>query len=70
MDFADGFQSSSLDPCAVRKTYFATSIQANRLLFPARESFGQGVADASIKYFIWPAAWRAMKMRETTSITV
>ena len=46
MDSADEFQSSSLDPRTVRKTYLITYSQANRILFPTHESFGQSVADA------------------------
>ena len=42
MDSADEFQSSSLEPHTVRKTYLVTYSQANRILFPTRES----VADA------------------------
>ena len=59
MDSADEFQSSSLDPRTVRKTYFVTYSQANRILFPTRESFGQSVANAfnkgssKVKVFHW-----------------
>ena len=44
MDSEDEFQSSSLNPRTLRKTYLVTYSQANRLLFPTRESFGQKVA--------------------------
>ena len=39
MDSADEFQSYSADPRNVRKTYLITYSQANRILFPTRESF-------------------------------
>ena len=50
MDSAGKFQSSSLDPCTLCKAHFVTYSQASRILFPARESFGQSVADAFNKY--------------------
>ena len=46
MDSADEFQSSSLDPRSHRKTYLVTYSQANRILYPTRESFGQDVVDS------------------------
>jgi len=46
MDSADEFQSTPLDPRTIRKTYLVTYSQANRIIFPTRESFGQKVSDA------------------------
>ena len=49
MGSADEFQSSSLDPHTVRKTYLLTSSQVDRNMFRTCESFGQSVGDASNK---------------------
>ena len=49
MDSADEFQSSSLDPRTVRKTYLVTYSQTNRIWFPTHESFRQSVAGAFTK---------------------
>ena len=49
MDSADEFQSSSLDSRISHKTYLVTYNEANRILLPTRESFGQSVAGAFTK---------------------
>ena len=49
MDSADEFQSSSLDPRTVRKTYLVTYSQANRILFPTGDSFARVLQMPSIK---------------------
>ena len=65
MDSADQFQSSSLDPRTISKTYLVTYSQANRNLFPTRESFGQSVADAfnkrssKVKVLYWACCWES-----------
>ena len=59
MDSADEFQSSSLDPRSHRKTYLVTYSQANRILYPTRESFGQDIVgsfnsgESKVKVLYW-----------------
>jgi len=59
MESSDEFQNATLHPRAVRKTYLITYSQANRILFPTRESFGQKIAvlfekgDSKVKVVQW-----------------
>ena len=46
MDSSDHFQSTSMNPRAHRKFYLITYSQANRILYPTRESFGLDVVEA------------------------
>ena len=46
MDSSDDFQSTSMNPRAHRKVYLITYSQANRILYPTRESFGLDVVEA------------------------
>ena len=42
----EDFQSTSMNPRAHRKVYLITYSQANRILYPTRESFGLDVVEA------------------------
>ena len=57
MDSANEFQSFSLNSRNVHKTYLVTYSQANRILFPTRESFEQSVVDAFNKWTSKPLHW-------------
>ena len=46
MDSPDDFQSTSMNPRAHRKVYLITYSQANRILYPTKESFGLDEVEA------------------------
>ena len=66
MDFADEFQSSSLVPRTGRKTHLVTYSHTNRIFFQLVKVSGRVSQVPSVKdqlnqkYFIGPAAWRAI----------